>query len=90
MESNQPPLDPQNTEADPATSDQLQIAVLISLPSPHATSQEADIATATANRVESQSRSDDDRVGELVFGVTEVPWRGGQEWNSTKDGKKRE
>jgi hypothetical protein len=48
--------------------------VFISLPHPHFSYKEVDIGSSKGKDVD---RDEDFPLGEVVFGVTEVPWTGG-------------
>jgi hypothetical protein len=85
------PSSSSNTEAEQAepnpeaANDQLQIAVLISLPSPASRNQ----ANAPNDKGKEKDTALGSDAGEVVFGLTEVPWSGGSKWpNDPKNGRK--
>jgi hypothetical protein len=78
----------ENHALETVPSDQLQIAVLISLPVPPPMQRETDIGMVKGK--EKDVRSDDmNDTGEVLFGVTEVPWTGGSDWGLMQRRKRR-
>jgi hypothetical protein len=75
---------------DPLRSDQLQVTVLISLPSPPNSDHKLDSALPTKGNEKDAAPNSEDETGEVVFGVMEVPWNDGRKWFDTNDKKKSE
>jgi hypothetical protein len=72
------------------------LTVLIALPNPHSPRSSPDQSTSSKGKETDDTASEESRdratgeLPEVVFGVAEVPWGGGNDWREGKDVKSSE
>jgi hypothetical protein len=73
-----------NSSAPPILDSQLQVTVLIALPTPHSNHTESDVGEVGSTSASGSGGAGGDKEEELpevMFGVAEVPWSTGERWD---------